>query len=251
MKNLKNYSKITTEDGSSTFFSEVYAEACHSTSGAKTETQTHYIKGCEVDKRAASSKQLNIFEVGFGVGIGFTESMNICKEHNCFLNFISTEIDPQLTEAVLIELGFKFQKNNDYFISKGEGYKLIILNGNARESIKNISNIFSEKFNAIYQDAFSPKRNSILWTTQWFTDLKTIAASDCIMSTYSSSSSVRKSMMAAGWFLYHGVKFGPKRSSTRARLTGETELDIIERMKCSPAIELTDDNYKTYKMDQK
>jgi hypothetical protein len=53
-------------------------------------------------------------------------------------------------------------------------------------------------------------------------------------------------LIKAGWKLYKGDKFGPKRSSTRAKLIGKTENDILLQLERSPAVEITDDNYMKY-----
>ncbi len=239
METLENYKLIKTDDGSMTLYSKKYGEACHSTSGAREETRVHYIQGCEIEKLAQHNDEISILEVGFGTGIGFDETIKICKKYNCKLNFYSFEIDQALVDY--------FYQNNKW---DNEKYKLNVLIGNARHTIKTLieNNL---KFDGIYQDAFSPKRNSILWTTEWFTELKSLAHDHCILSTYSASSSIRKSMLAAGWAVFNGVKFGPKRSSTRCKLVGETEPEILSKLERSPAKEITDLNYFEYKMDTK
>lgn len=250
-KKLNNYQFIETGDGSYTAFSEVYNEACHSTNGAIEETHLHYIQGCKIKEKANSELGAFILEVGFGVGIGFFETLKSLK--NTFFTFVSMEIDEELIKFIIQENSVlkKIVRKKYYYELKNEEFHLIILIGNARETVKKFKNDFSIKFNCIYQDAFSPKRNSILWTKEWFQLLKEISYENCIMSTYSSSSSIRKSMMASGWKVYKGDKFGPKRSSTRARLAGETDHDILEHLERSPAILITDDNYKEYILENK
>ena len=238
MSQLENYKTIITDDGSQTYFSEVYGEACHSTSGAIAETNIHYIEGCKI--KEIGHETVKVLEVGFGVGIGFLETLKALER---YLDFVSFEIDEKLIVHILEKNNLAYEKTDYGFLSEGRNYKLRVLVGDARDSIKKID----EKFHAIYQDAFSPKRNAILWTQEWFEDLLKLAHSDCIMSTYSASSSIRKSMIAAGWKVFKGVKFGPKRSSTRARLSGDTDHDIEEQLKRSPAPLLTDSNYKDYK----
>lgn len=251
MKKLKNYEIIITDDGSSTYFSKLYNEACHSTSGAIEETNLHYIKGCKIYERSMRSTAINILEIGFGTGLGFFETLKTTSMNGTFLNFISTEIDHELALHILDEHNIVFERKDTYIQAQDKSYNLIILTGNARESIKHISSIFNEKFHAIYQDAFSPKRNAILWTTQWFEDLISLVQPDCILSTYSSSSSIRKSMIDAGWKLYKGDKFGPKKSSTRARVHGQTEPEILEHLMRSPVHAITDENYLEYNMEKR
>jgi len=236
------HKEILTEDGSLTLFSEAFNETCHSTSGAVSETILHYLKGCEIEEKIKIRNELNILEVGFGTGIGFLETYKLSQNYPCKVNFTSLEIDENLIIYFFEKNKLNYTKEENFYAYKNDQISLSIFYGNARSSIKKIT----KKFDAIYQDAFSPKKNAELWTTEWFITLKEKAYDDCLMSTYSSSSSIRKSMISAGWKLYKGEKFGPKRSSTRARLNGTTEIDILEQLQRSPAVEITDENFKAY-----
>lgn len=96
------------------------------------------------------------------------------------------------------------------------------------------------KFTAIFQDAFSPKQNPVLWTVEWFNDLKMMSSPQVYLSTYSSSVSVRKSMIAAGWILMNVKGFGQKRTMTKARTFGVTDSSVAAELSRSPALELRD-----------
>lgn len=252
MKNKEStFDLIHTDDGCTSFHSKIYNENGHSSAGARTETVTHYIQGCDLYDRCSHS--ISIFEVGFGIGVGFqttVEELGTDKH----INFVSVEIDESLIKFAKTKDFFKELKSEIkdgqkiYSLCKGD-INLFIFVGDARTSVKYIRNHF--KFNAIFQDAFSPKRNPILWTYQWFNELKEMSEKDCIMSTYSSSSSIRKAMIKAGWAVKKGVKFGNKRSSTRAYLEGLTDQDILEQLERSPAITLSDENASEYKLDEK
>jgi tRNA U34 5-methylaminomethyl-2-thiouridine-forming methyltransferase MnmC len=244
---LKNYDFIETDDGSITVFSKLYNEACHSTAGAASETKVHYIDGCRVVEKSKNSN-IKIFEVGFGVGIGFFETYKAALSP---FTFVTIEIDEDLVLYTLNNnpLLSNFIKKDYYYHISAACFDLYILIGNGRDSFPKFQKEFSFKYNCIYQDAFSPKRNAILWTTEWFKDLFNSADTDCIMSTYSASSSIRKSMIAGGWTVYDGLKFGRKRSSTRAKIGGVTEQYILEHLERSPVITITDENYLTYNLD--
>jgi len=249
-KNLKNYEFITTDDGSITAFSKLYGEACHSTSGAVNETILHYIKGCKIEEKA-QKEIITILEVGFGVGIGYQETKKALKEKKYI--FISMEIDEDLIIYFLEknpEILLK-EKTDYFYFCEFENHKLYLLYGNARVTLPKFCKEHSPLFDCIYQDAFSPKRNAILWTTEWFELLKENSKEDCIMSTYSSSSSIRKSMISAGWKILKGAQFGPKRSSTRAVLTGESDSDILTHLNRSPVGPITDNNYQDYTLGNK
>ncbi len=239
---------VQTDDGSFTLFSENFQEACHSTSGAKSETLLHYVKGCRVPERLSPHSTFTILEVGFGLGLGFMTTLEILADLQGKWHFLSLELDRDLVEW------FK-EENKDHPLLSGltwikdsilelraPNFILTILVGNARETLPLYAQDSKIKWNAIYQDAFSPKKNPILWTKEWFELLKLHSATDVLLSTYSASSSIRKSLFESGWIIHKGEKFGPKRSSTRASLVGESDPDILLQLERSPVLALTDGN---------
>ncbi|MEX0798748.1 MAG: MnmC family methyltransferase [Bacteriovoracaceae bacterium] len=243
---LRNHELITTQDGSLSAYSKTYGENFHNTTGAVSETQIHYVQGCQVLDRARKQESFSILEVGLGLGVGFEQTYEALKKLKTKIYFTSLEID----EELILHL----KENNPLFkaLTKSQaGYRadidqfhLEVLLGDARETLPNSH----RRFHAIYQDPFSPKRNATLWTKEWFELLGSLSEDDCIMSTYSSSSAIRKAMLAAGWKIQKGARFGPKRSSTRAFKTGESDQEILEHLKRSPAITLTDQNAKDYRL---
>lgn len=246
--NLKNHEIIRTEDGSLSAYSKTYGENFHNTTGAVSETIIHYVDGCQVVDRASEQTSFNILEVGLGLGVGVEQTWLALQKNEqakaCAVTFTTLEIDEELV-LHLKESNplFKDLIKTDFgYACQVENFRIEILLGDARLMLP----AHSGHFHAIYQDAFSPKRNATLWTQEWFELLRLKANPDCVMSTYSSSSSIRKAMIAAGWKVRKGVKFGPKRSSTRASLQGDSDPEILEHLQRSPAITLTDANAKDY-----
>ena len=242
MKIPKGHTLVETQDGSYTLFSEAFQEACHSTNGAIEETLLHYVNGTKVVERSKEMKPFHILEVGFGLGIGFLTTLKSMPEDREW-TFVSMELDRELLEwfkAEHPELNLEWKGN--LLTGKGRNFILTVIQGDARKEVAHYLSQSPVRFHAIYQDAFSPKRNPALWTKEWFTLLKGYSAPDVILSTYSASTSIRKSLHETGWVIQKGDKFGPKRSSTRATLKGETDPDILLQMERSPATALTDLN---------
>jgi len=235
---------VQTEDGSLTLFSEEFQEACHSTSGAKSETLLHYVDGCQIRERLKDHTPFNILEVGFGTGLGFETTKEILKDLPHPWHFFSLELDQDLVKWWLKDRSYN--QNDFIFTVKDKNFNLTILTGDARVVLKKYLESYPISFHAIYQDAFSPRRNPTLWTKEWFLLLKEYSTPDAILSTYSSSSSIRKSLVEAGWILRKGAKFGPKRSSTRAYLSGESDEEILLHLSRSPVESLRDDNVKDF-----
>ena len=243
MKNAEtkppNHEWVETADGSYTLFSEAYQEACHSPAGAREETLLHYIKGCQIE----SKTDLAILEVGFGLGIGFLTTYEILKDQERRWSFLSLEIDEKLLEWFRLEnQNHSFLKNLKWELSgelktlsaRDTKTELTILCGDARSKLPEYLLTDPPLWNAVYQDAFSPKKNPTLWSVEWFTLLKSHSKIDVTLSTYSASDSIRKSLIEAGWKLHKGEKFGAKRTSTRATLTGETDPEILLTLSRSP-----------------
>jgi tRNA U34 5-methylaminomethyl-2-thiouridine-forming methyltransferase MnmC len=242
---LSQHEWVTTEDGSLTLYSKQFGEACHSTSGAKSETILHYVKGCKVLERVSEIDQFMILEVGFGTGLGFELTKETLKETKTSWHFLSLELDQDLILWWLKDK--QYQLIDGYIFEVYEkNFTLTILSGDARISLPKYLKKHPTFFHAIYQDAFSPKKNPTLWTREWFRLLKEHSSKDVILSTYSSSSSIRKALVEEGWILSKGDKFGPKRSSTRARLLGRSDEDILLHLERSPVKALSDDNISDY-----
>lgn len=227
------YQTVQTEDGSVTFFSERFGEACHSPAGAKAETVLHYIEGCKIPEKALE-KNVSILEVGFGLGMGMLTTWERTKSLPAAIHFVSVEIDPELVK-------WFYEEHKNHPALNDPKFSFEILTGDARVTLPAYVKQYHPKWNAIYQDAFSPGRNPVLWTVEWFTLLRESSADDVVLSTYSASSSIRKSLVEAGWKLYQGEKFGQKRSSTRAKLTGMTDPEILLNLERSPIKALTDE----------
>jgi tRNA U34 5-methylaminomethyl-2-thiouridine-forming methyltransferase MnmC len=217
----ERYRLVETEDGSITLFSIDFNEACHSTSGAVEETKLHYLRGCEVKEGS------RILEIGFGLGIGF----EVTREHLQDFCFVSVEIDGELVDWAIKERGLEDQR-------------LQVIVGDARETLKNYQ---GEKFDCIYQDAFSPRRNPELWTVEWFQMLREYSKPSVRLSTYSASTSIRKSLIEAGWSVQEGAQFGPKRAATIAGLDFKTSQEILDKLERSPAVALTEANIDEYR----
>jgi tRNA U34 5-methylaminomethyl-2-thiouridine-forming methyltransferase MnmC len=241
---MKEYRLIPTEDGTPTLFSEKFQEACHSLNGARVETRMHYLEGTKLKDKFLSNNHLTILEVGFGTGLGALMTKELVDEHHKKCTFLSLEIDEELVTHFFLNTALPFQKlcvsSLTLYQHMTESFQLIVLIGNARQTLSNYLSKSPQTFDAIYQDAFSPKRNPVLWTKEWFNLLKEYSKPDVILSTYSSSNSIRKSLLEAGWLLQKGDGFGAKRTSTRATLQGATDPDIIFQIKHSPAQTILD-----------
>lgn len=243
---LGTYIVRETEDKSLTIWSGFFDENCHSLAGAINETIYNYLEGAEVLPKLTEGRPCSVFEVGFGAGIGPKLTINKWRELGAKapLSFISTELDPALVEFVRDNSEEDFLKNlvrdeNGHFVFKEGLLKFKILIGDARKTIKEFQKE-NHLIDSFYQDAFSPKKNPALWTVEWFKDLKIIAKDQAVLSTYSCSNAIRKSLVQAGWAVFNRKGFGTKRHATIAKSQGESSDEILLSLSRSPVVALVD-----------
>jgi tRNA U34 5-methylaminomethyl-2-thiouridine-forming methyltransferase MnmC len=231
---------VETGDGSLTLYSEAFQEACHSPTGARAETLLHYVDGCRIVDRAGDHDPFRILEVGFGLGVGLLTTLEAFPRARP-LHFVSLEIDRNLLEwfrEEYPELALRWDRNR--LRGTAGNVEIDVLCGDARETLPEELRRTPREYHAVYQDAFSPRRNPRLWTLEWFALLRGASHPSVILSTYSASTSIRKALHAAGWGVQQGVPFGPKRSSTRAVLNRPTDQEILLQLDRAPVPPLSD-----------
>ncbi|MCK5884490.1 MAG: hypothetical protein KAG61_12440 [Bacteriovoracaceae bacterium] len=246
---LGAYKVIYTEDQTPTLWSEYFDENCHSLSGAVAETIFNYIEPTKVIERATSSANFTILEVGFGLGTGVNTTLEALDHiEGARVKIISLELDPKLVEWAMKNNTPKFTKMPSLsdlklvdldgitsYQTATEWGEIIIPIGNARETVLKLAQLgIAKNIHAIYQDAFSPKKNPILWTVEWFEALKSVSHPSAILSTYSASSSVKKALCCAGWIPEHRKGFKGKRQSISATLSGKMSQDMQDHLSRSP-----------------
>lgn len=288
--NLGEYQFVATEDNTRTLWSSFFDETFHNVSGALKETLYTYIEATKVSRVFASCQEnlpFSILEVGFGMGLGLFaldsflkeylehEGQNLNnKEHH--LNFTSFEIDEKMLMFVIAE-NSKQNVYQNVFLPALKDWKIEIeddqrslcikkevfygehklnfygkiLIGDGRKVLKHAKYLTSHvPYKAIFQDPFSPRKNPDLWTVEWFNDLKNLAHKDVILSTYSSSTSIRKSLLEAQWILYNQKGFAHKKAMTMATLNefllGNKDQEVLRKLSMSLHLPIYDRDLNEY-----
>ena len=222
--------EVLTQDGTLTLYSAEFDECYHSTKdGALQESLNKHIIPAS---KLCAKESLTILDICFGLGYNTLTTLYYYKQNypDKTLHIISPELDKSLVQSLQ---NFKYPKEFEQFkpiikaISKNFFYedkniKIEVLIGDAREAIKSIDT----KIDILYQDAFSPKKNPALWSKEYFADIKKIASSDIIITTYSSATPVRLAMYENGFKIYNPPKSNV-RSGTIASLK-ELNLEPID-----------------------
>ena len=204
---------IQTSDGSYTLYNKVFDQHYHSVKeGALNESlHKHVIPALEFHK---NKKELNILDICFGLGYNVLSTLYYISKNNLNIkvNIYSPEFDTNLLKSLSefiypIELEEfkpiinKLSSNLEY---KSDNISIQIYNGDAREYIKKLVNSSekSKSFDIVYQDAFSSDVNKLLWTKEYFSDIKSLLSPSGIITTYSIATPIRLSMYVNNLHIY-------------------------------------------------
>ncbi|SFV67449.1 SAM-dependent methyltransferase [hydrothermal vent metagenome] len=223
---------ILCEDGTNTLFSEEFSEPYHSTKdGALHESLEKHVKPALAIKKEFNS--VTILDLCFGLGYNTFTTLYYIKKNrlNIKIHILSPEFDKELIESLkdfaypkefdeLKEIIYQVSQN---FYYEDEQFKIDVLLGDARESIPKIK----DKIDIVYQDAFSPRRNPLLWTKEFFADIVSISKKDVILTTYSTASATRLGLYENGFIIY--IHYGDKtRYSTIASIEKLNHFEYID-----------------------
>jgi len=211
------------EDGSYTAYSKEYDEHYHSTKdGAMNESlQKHIIPALEhVRERDA----VNILDICYGLGFNTLATILCYQEYapQKKVRIYSPELDASLVRSLT---NFNYPKVfeplreiidtiSETGIYEDEQLYVEVFLGDAREYVKR----FHDTFDIVYQDAFSPSTNPLLWTQEYFSDIAASIKKDGILTTYSTALKTRLALYENGFNVYlnKGENF---RNATLASLT--------------------------------
>lgn len=241
MFNNDLHTMTLSEDGSYTAYSKEYDEHYHSTrDGALNESlYKHVHPAFKIKKNLA---EINILDICFGLGFNTLASIYFHKKNalTCKLNIYSPELDESLVKSLI---DFTYPKEFDEFknvISELVNSGVYIDNnihvelflGDAREYVRE----FSNKFDVIYQDAFSPSTNPILWTKEYFADIKKACKRDAVLTTYSTALPTRLALWENGFELYinSGENFRNATVASLFKIDDFKEVNMEHKISCNP-----------------
>ena len=223
---------VLCEDGTHTLYSKEFDEPYHSTKdGALHESLEKYVKPSLLLKK--DKHTLVILDICFGLGYNTFATLHHIKKNNLQtkVHILSPEFDEALVRSLdtfdfppefdTIRPIIKAISEDLYY--EDEQFKIEILLGDARQSIPQIK----EKIDIVYQDAFSPIHNPLLWTYEWFRELRVICNDDAILTSYSTAAAIRLGLYENGFYIFvHRAEL--MRYSTVASLQMLENLEYID-----------------------
>ncbi len=235
------HSITLSDDGSYTAYSKEYGEHYHSTKdGALKESLfKHVIPAFSI---VQEQKELNILDICFGLGFNTLATIYYHKINKLKikLNIYSPELDGVLVDALesfsypeefreIQEIITELSKNKIY---QDETLFIELCIGDAREYVRQ----FHKKFDIVYQDAFSPKANPILWTLEYFADIKEAMKTKGILTTYSTALATRLALYENGFHIYLYKAQGCRNSTLASQrvFDGYERVDMEHKIGCNP-----------------
>ncbi len=232
------------EDGSYTAYSKEYEEHYHSTKdGALHESLTkHVVPAFEIQK---DKKEITILDICFGLGFNtlatllFVEQNKITSKINIYSPELDKDLISSLKNFTYPKEFEKYQSILNILINKGiysdKQFHIEIYLGDARKYIKTFE---KKKFDIIYQDAFSPNVNAMLWTKEYFKDIKNIIKDDGVLTTYSIALAIRLALWENNFFIYlnKGKGYRTATLASVSSLEGLKEVDMKHKIFCNPKV---------------
>lgn len=244
MFNNELHVEVLSEDGTYTAYSKEYDEHYHSTKdGALNESlNKHVIPAFKIKQNLQT---INILDICFGLGFNTLATIFYHKQNKltCRVNIYSPELDADLIKSLK---DFRYPKQFEEFsfiileliengIYSDNTLHIELFIGDARVYIKN----FTNKFDIVYQDAFSPSTNPILWTKEYFKAIKKACKDNAILTTYSIALPTRLALYENDFNIYlnSGKEFRSATVASLVELDGFLPVDMKHKISCNPHIE--------------
>ena len=212
---------IITKDGSHSIFVPDLNESYHSVHGSISEGLHVFIKN---GIHSHSKKNINILEIGFGTGLNTLLTLENIQEKK--VHYTTLEPFP-ISQDIYSKLNFHDLINSDantfleLHTSDWEAEVFISENFTLYKTQKKIQNFISgKKFDVIYFDAFSPERQSEMWTLEVFEKCLTLLNKNGFLVTYCAKGIFRRTLKSVGFEVISLDGPPGKRQMTRANKKG-------------------------------
>jgi len=246
---------ILTEDGSFTCYSEEFDEHYHSIKeGALKESLKKHIE--PAFSLISQKDEVTILDICYGLGFNTLSTLYYLRHSTTKVYIKSPEFDENLVKSLV---NFPYPKEFEPFtkiiktLSETGFYEdshcsIEIYFGNAREYL----NELDITFDIVYQDAFSPKKNPLLWTYEYFNDVTRLLKKDGVITTYSSATPIRMSMYKNSLKIYENENLETRTGTiaSKSELAGLKEIDMILKQQRNKEARATyDAEYSSFTKD--
>lgn len=210
----------STKTGENTLYLATMDETYHSRNGAISEALHVFIKECF--SRIPNQNVFTIFEVGFGTGLNALVTAVEASKLNQKVDYYSVEAFP-VPSQIALKLNYgTFLKNEKLFeeitLAPWEGKVAITPFFNQTKYKGTIQDLVlpDTTFDAIYFDAFAPKKQPELWKKELFEKLHSSLKTNGVLTTYSAAGQLKRDLKSIGFKLEHPPGANGKREMTVA-----------------------------------
>jgi len=244
---------VESEDGSFTAYSSEFDEHYHSTrDGALHESlYKHVVPAFEHHK---DKDELSILDICFGLGFNtlatlyYMREQGIRKKVRIFSPEFDADLIASLRSFIYPEIFRPFLPIIEALSTKNvyedENLYIELYIGDAREYLRNCG----ERFDIVYQDAFSPATNPLLWTKEYFEDISRLIKDDGIVTTYSMALKTRLALYENGFNIYINSGEGHRDATlaSKSELSGYKKVDMAHKIACNADVHpLRDEEVRT------
>lgn len=243
---------VQSEDGSYTAYSATFEEHYHSTrDGALHESLSKHV--IPAFKHHQDRDEITILDICFGLGFNTLATLYYMKKEGIkkHLRIFSPEFDKDLITSLP---EFQYPSIFDPFLAilsslsttgryEDKDLYIELYIGDAREYLRGCQ----EQFDVVYQDAFSPASNPLLWSYEYFRDIASLLKEDGILTTYSMSLKTRLALHENSFKIYINVGDGHRDATlaTFTELKTYKLVDMAHKIACNPdVISLRDVDYE-------
>ena len=229
------------QDGSFTAYSKEYGEHYHSTKdGELNESLKKHI--IPAFAHVKDRPDIHILDICYGLGFNTLATILYYQKHapQTKLHIYSPELDAVLVRSLKhFHYPEAFEPLHDIIEAiseKGnyhdENLSIEIFLGDAREYVKR----FHKHFDIVYQDAFSPASNPVLWTKEYFGDIVDAIKDDGILTTYSTALKTRLALHQNGFLVYLGKAEGVRNFTLASlqEIKNAQKVDMAHKIVCNP-----------------
>ncbi|WP_456451900.1 tRNA (5-methylaminomethyl-2-thiouridine)(34)-methyltransferase MnmD [Hydrogenimonas sp.] len=229
---------VKTGDGTYTAKSSLFDECYHSTKdGALRESLKKHVEPAFalLGERATGSgkREVAVLDICFGLGYNTLTTLYFLDREKLDIpvRIYAPEFDEALVRS-LVDFPYPdalapYKEVVEAVAATGvyekDGRRVEVVFGDARDFLRKTQ----VTFDIVYQDAFSPKKNPLLWTKEYFAELAARLAPDAVVTTYSSATPVRMGMAENGLYLYQPPS-ARVRSGTVASPSPDLPLEPID-----------------------
>jgi hypothetical protein len=226
--NAPSYELVTLKGGARSIRSTAHGETMHIGTDPCTESMELHVGQQHLASRVAAwagQAPFVIWDIGLGPAANAITAIETLRESSGPVEIHSYEIDTSVLEFAL------GHAEPLKYLAGWEGVVSELLSAGVANPAPGITwhlhrGDFSRSSpgapspSAIFFDPYSPARNAEMWSLETFRMIRDAVADldapDCTMTNYTRSTSVRVTMLLAGWFVGTGVPTGEKEETTIA-----------------------------------